>query len=63
MHTHTHVDIHTHTHTLTRAVTIYQYVAILQYDIEQYIYCSILRVLCEPELDHRNVNLTNFFSL
>ena len=46
---------------VTRAVTIYQYVAILQYDVSQYnsihllrhinilrraIYCSVLRVLC-----------------
>ena len=58
--------------TSIRAVTIYQYVAILQYNIVQYnsihllrhidilhraIYCSVLRILCGLELDHWNVNI------
>jgi len=55
----------------TRAATIYQYVAILQYNVVQYnstlqridilhraiVCCSVLRVLCELELDHWNVNV------
>jgi len=54
-----------------RALTIYQYVVILQYDLVQYnsihllqhtdillraIYCSVLRVFYELELDHWKVN-------
>ena len=65
-------------HIHTRAVTIYQYVAVLQYQIVQYnsihllwhinilcraIYCSVLRVLCEPELDHWNVNFDKLLFL
>ena len=62
----------------TRAVTIYQYVAVLQYDVVQYnsihllrhinilrraIYCSALCELCEPELDHWNVNVDKLIFL
>ena len=57
---------------ITVTAVTYQYVAILQYDVVQYnsihllqhinllcraIYCSVLCVLCEPELDHWNVNV------
>jgi len=57
-------------HMVSRSVTIYQYVVILQYNVVQYnsihllqhinilhraIYCNVLCVLCEPKLDHWNV--------
>jgi len=48
-----------------------QYVAILQYDVVQYssihfnisIYCSVLCILCELELDYWNVNVDKLLFL